>query len=344
MDVEILDFDSALAVARANQAQLSVLLGNGFSQAYSAKFAYRRLRDVTEMEELSVAKDSLFAHVGSDDFETVIDHLQRSARLVDLYSPKSVELRKSLENDARVVKRGLVDALTAVHPSLASEIEVEQYRSARAFLTNFKRIFTVNYDLLLYWAINQKSLEFTVQQRDGFNRVDGILTWQLPDDSAAMEIFYLHGAMHLYIQDRKARKLEYRNGNLIDQLRLNLQNRKYPLVVTEGSREDKEARISRSAYLRYCHRRLRRLTGVLFVHGWALSDNDGHMLEALTMKENRVDSIFVGLHGQDSDARDAVIMKSHALVRQRNANSERPLNLHFYDSASSRVWERHPNC
>jgi Domain of unknown function (DUF4917) len=59
-------------------------------------------------------------------------------------------------------------------------------------------------------------------------------------------------------------------------------------VVTEGSRQDKEARIARSAYLTYRHQRLARLNGALFIHGMAMSDNDQHILDAIADKSSRL--------------------------------------------------------
>jgi hypothetical protein len=149
------------------------------------------------------------------------------------------------------------------------------------FLSHFGRIFTLNYDLLLYWAVLQ--LYWAVLQRnlsppavvvkDGFGRPGGgRLTWSQPSRSDEQEIFYLHGAMHYYVDDHQVSKLEVGDGNIVSQLESNLGAVRYPLVVTEGSRDDKEARIAQSAYLTYCHRRLARLNGALFIHGMAMSE------------------------------------------------------------------------
>lgn len=335
-------FGSALADAKRRGYPLSILLGNGFSRAFSEDFRYARLRDVADMTGLTVAKDKLFRHAASDDFETVIDHLQQSARLVKLYEPSNASLRRALLNDAKVVKRGLVDALTAIHPASAWQIEESKYRSARQFLSHFARIFTLNYDLLLYWTVLQQDLKPpTVVMKDGFGRPrGGPLMWSQPDRADAQETFYLHGAMHYYVDDRRLRKLEISHGNIVDQLQSNLLAGRYPLVVTEGGRADKEARIARSAYLTYCHRRLANLSGALFIHGVAMSDNDQHILDAIAGKAG-VDAIYVGLHGDASTARDMVVAKARGvarIARDRAAKTGRTVRLVFYRSETASVW------
>jgi hypothetical protein len=333
-------FESALAHATRNKYPLSVLLGNGFSRAFSEDFRYARLRDVAEMRDLTVSKDQLFDHAGSDDFETVIEHLRQSARLVELYDPANTELSRSMRDDAKAVKRGLVDALSSIHPPSAWQVEDARYRSARDFLSHFGRIFTLNYDLLLYWTVLQQNLSPpAVVIKDGFGRPGGgPLMWSQPIRTDGQEIFYLHGAMHYYVDDHRVRKLEVSNGNIVDQLQANLLAGRYPLVVTEGSQEDKEARIARSGYLKYCHRRLARLNGALFIHGVALSNNDQHILNAIADKRSGVDAIYVGLHGGPSTTNDGIRAAARALARIRTSKDGRPLHVKFYQSETASVW------
>ena len=220
-----ISFESALADATRRGYPLSILLGNGFSRAFSDDFGYARLRDVARMDDLTVAKDRLFDHAASDDFETVIQHLQQSARLVELYDPFNTQLSRAMQDDAEGVKRGLVDALTDIHPPSAPSIDSSKYRSARQFLCHFGRIFTVNYDVLLYWTVLQdKLIPPPVVVKDGFGRPGGgSLVWSHPSRTDEQEIFYLHGAMHFYVgDDGRLHKLEVSDGRIVDQLRTNL--------------------------------------------------------------------------------------------------------------------------
>lgn len=190
----LLGFDHALVVAEHvyNSANPALLIGNGFSQAFSEKFGYKALREKAPLTSLTpgVTKDDLFDHAGTNDFETVIRTLEHAAELHDLYD-KNGTLRTRLREDAELVKKGLVDALVAIHPSSAAEIKPTKYAPARSFLSNFSVVFTLNYDLLLYWAINQQaSLSTTTPRDDGFRLRNNVLTWIDPG-LAAQEVFFL---------------------------------------------------------------------------------------------------------------------------------------------------------
>lgn len=337
----VLAFDEALQRDDAHSGSRSVLLGNGFSRAFSDDFNYRRLWDVAPMTTLAVDKDDLFDEVESDDFEVVINTLRRTASLVSLYEPHRKVLRDRLRSDAMVVKRGLTDAISEIHPESAWSVPDDEYQRARRFLINFSDIYTLNYDLLLYWTVLQELPPRRVVKRDGFNRQGGgPLLWRRPNSPSMQRIFYLHGAFHLFVHDRRVHKLS-RSGqvNLIDQLRGEITSGHYPLVVTEGSTDDKLARIARSAYLTYCHERFSEAEGSLFVHGMALSQNDEHILAHLTSRACQIDALYVSVHGPPSSShRNTVMRRARELVDLRRENGGRRLSLHFYRSASVRVW------
>lgn len=340
MSAVIMTFADALEDAKAASGELSLLLGNGFSQAYSGDFGYARLRDRAEMDgKLTVPQTKLFEHADSDDFETVINHLEQSARLIRLYDPKDARLAAALEADAQAVKKGLVETLTKIHPASARSVYQPKYAAVRRFLTHFTNIFTVNYDLLLYWSVNQDDLQPEVVKNDGFRRPEGELVWVHPDRDDDQKVFFLHGAMHLHTAGDDLRKIVTANGsNIVDQLRANLNDGRYPLVVTEGSRQNKEARIGQSPYLAYCHRRLARLNGALFVHGVALSDNDQHILDAIADQPGRITALYVGLFGPPNAARNKVQLAAEVVVEACKARFGDAPKLTFYDSATANLW------
>jgi len=333
---------------RYNCPKPALLLGNGFSQAFSSDFGYKTLRAKATLDNLSngVTKDDIFEHVGTNDFETVIHTLERAAQLQEIYTPFGT-LQHDLKADAEVVKKGLVDALGAIHPSSAQEVDHRKYLAARMFLSNFSLLFTLNYDLLLYWTRNHQvslsqSTAYPIPSNDGFTDYgdsDRPLTWKSPG-YLDQEVFHLHGAMHLYAEGNETRKLRYKSGGggkLIDQVRQNLNAGNYPLVVTEGSRENKQERIAANPYLSYCYNRLRQLDGVLFVHGVALSENDQHILDAISDPYSGVTTLFVGLFGDKALYRD-VKHRAEGIALERKQRGGRELRVEFYQSASAEPW------
>lgn len=165
-------------------------------------------------------------------------------------------------------------------------------------------------------------------------------------ENSSQRIFHLHGGLHLYDAGTCLKKLTWvRTGvPLVDQIRAALDAAIYPVVVTEGSSDEKLVRIEHSLYL---HRGLKSLTacgGSLFIHGHSLAENDDHILRRI--EQGKVHTLFVGLHGDPTNESNQQVQQRAALMVERRAEHEvpkleryrRPLDLVFYDSDSAGVW------
>lgn len=233
-----------------------MLLGNGFSIACRPdSFSYGRLFDEADFSTLSIGAEGLFGYSGTADFERAIEALRVSAFVLDLYDQDS-ELSERIRNDAQVLKEALAAVLAKKHPENVGEISDAEYARARTFLDHFSsgRIFTVNYDLLLYWTLLQ-DLEPKIKADDGFREDpdEPDAEWVTWDGYAghSQRIYFLHGGLHLFDAGSTLRKVTWtRTGRpLIDQIREALAIELYPHVVTEGSSQGKLARIEHSPYL-----------------------------------------------------------------------------------------------
>jgi Domain of unknown function (DUF4917) len=334
-------FEEALAAAEAFHKRRHLLLGNGFSIACRPDcFSYRRLLDEADLTALSVEGLDLFSNEDTADFEAVIRSLRAAARMADFYVTTDPELSRRLHADAECLKEILADTLAKKHPDNVGEIEVHEYESARRFLSHFERFYTVNYDLLLYWAVLQE-LEPGFAHDDGF-RAD-------PDDVDAewvawnsynqygQNVFFMHGGLHLYDDGATLRKLTFsRTGiPLIEQIRAQLDVGAFPLVVTEGTAEEKLAGVLSHAYLGKCLRSLSSCVGSLFIHGHSLAENDEHILRAIV--ESKFKAAFVSLHGDpEVDANREIRERAGALALWRP--EKKPLSVKFYDADSATVW------
>jgi hypothetical protein len=340
---KVVTFAEAVADAEARFDDISVLLGNGFSIDYAPTvFAYESLADEAELPALSVDKDALFAALGSSNFEVVIDKLRAAATLQGLYGGET-DLADALAADAVVVRNGLADVLMARHPASAGLLSDDEVLHARTFLSHFSRIFTLSYDLLLYWVVNRPTPGTRVPKADGFEwpswKDNSVLIWKSKPNVSRQRVFFLHGALHYFVEERKVHKMSYGNGPLVAGLRRRLTRGQYPLVVTEGTRDEKEARIDRSAYLRTGLRRFGELGGAVFIHGVSMSPNDDHVLELLETDSSEVDAIYVGIHGSPRSAGARTLMaRAEAIKANREANGGRALRVKFYDTASAQVW------
>jgi hypothetical protein len=240
---EVLAFAEAIEDSKRRSGARSLLLGNGFSIDWNYKiFRYDSLYDDATFDGLSVDKAALFDELDTRDFEKVIEHLKSAADLADLYNTLDDDLWETFRADAQVVRHGLADVIARRHPNRAQEIKDVEAKHARAFLSNFRWIYTVNYDLLLYWVVNRTAASaHIVPMEDGFEwpTADGPqeLIWKR-SLMGTQRIFYLHGALHLFRErDKKLHKLKYGLAEpLIDQVRKRIEAGQYPRVVTEGRR------------------------------------------------------------------------------------------------------------
>lgn len=200
----VLTFAEAIEEAREGCGrELAVLLGNGFSIDYDAAvFRYESLAREARLGGLSVAKAELFDTLGTENFEVIIEKLSAAAKLQELYGGDAA-LTKTLRRDVKVVRNALADVIAKRHPESAQDLSDDEVAHARTFLAHFRRIFSLNYDLLLYWVVNRIAvLPHGVPIRDGFEypsyKDQSMLVWKSKPSQGPQRVFYLHGALHYF--------------------------------------------------------------------------------------------------------------------------------------------------
>jgi hypothetical protein len=166
MTIEIISFDDALRTAPAKR---HLLLGNGFSIALKPDiFSYKSLHSKADFSKVAFAA-AIFEALGTSDFEAVIRSLMNSAKLLKVYEGVPAALVSQLEHDAAELKNVLVAAIGHNHPSRPFDIEPQRYAACRQFLSNFDHVYTLNYDILLYWALMQDEVDrLDLRSDDGF--------------------------------------------------------------------------------------------------------------------------------------------------------------------------------
>lgn len=341
----MLTFEEAIGLGEGKR---HAFLGNGFSIACRPDiFTYGALFDRADFNSLSHGAKSLFERLETTDFERVIEALRSSAAIVDAYPPGDNASAEAMLSDAELLKETLVTAVAGSHPALLSEISDDSYSACRRFLSQFDTVYTLNYDLLTYWAIMQQELEPKVKFNDGFRTPeDGVapyVVWEL-DNNYSQNFFYLHGALHFYDAGSELQKYTWVNTGkkLTDQIRSALSTDKFPIFVSEGSSEEKLTRIKHNAYLARAFRSFSSISGSLFVYGHSLARNDEHFLSLI--ERGKIKRVFVGLYGDESNGANQAIIRRANLMADRRAtivadNSRRnKLRVDFFDAATAKPW------
>lgn len=321
----ILSLQDAIKDSGANAR--TVLLGNGFSIAQaSGQFEYATLLEKSGLQPGNPIRN-VFNVLSTVDFEKVMKALEDASKIEAAYG--DLERSTKFRSDAAAAREALITAIHAVHPGIQFEIPADQRDACAVFLKRFDRIFTLNYDLLLYWVIVHAA---AARFSDGFGRGETVDGFRKFSDSANFNTYYLHGALHLFSDEQlETLKRVVTDSTIINDIASTIRDRaQLPLFVAEGTAAQKIARIRSIPYLKHCYEALATINGSLFIFGHAASDNDAHIYDAIC--ESNVTKVFVCVHNPAQNLAD---------MRERLARyAERSTDIEwsYVDAASAKVW------
>lgn len=361
---KLITFQDAINETEGKKRHL--ILGNGFSIACRPDiFRYDTLYNQADFSNC-LHVEEVFQELNTHDFEVVINALERAAQIAPIYGGEQ-DLVDQFNEDALSLKHLLVDTVANNHPARPNDISDEEFKQCRKFLSYFLNddicercsIYTLNYDLLLYWSFMHKEEDDDPQKielkfNDGFNhdflgfeedsqeaRFAPDVTWQGETQSHQQNIHYLHGALHLYDEGSDLRKYTWKESGvaLTEQARFSIENGFFPLFVSEGSTDKKLDKIVHSAYLHKAYRSFVSNTKVkgasFFTYGYSFSENDDHISRRIG--EGKCKALYVGIYGDiDSEVNKEVVKRVEALKSKRSKRYN--LDIKYYDADTAEVW------
>jgi hypothetical protein len=353
--VDVIGFDDAIADS-SQFSKRHLLLGNGFSIACCPDiFHYGSLFSKADFSK-SPNLMRVFEALDTQDFEIAIRNLEAAARLLPIYASSQPTVVARMLADAAALKEILLTTIAHNHPNVPGDIPHEKFWACRRFLAHFLgapndgQVYTLNYDLLLYWTLMHEDMPFDdpieLGTSDGFGNDEDdpdadYVVWQGETRAHSAKVHFLHGALHLFDAGNDIQKFTWvrTNERLIDQARTAINMNKYPLFVSEGSSPQKKAKIRHNAYLYQGYKQLTANADqgrhCFFLHGHSLAENDDHILRRLGT--GRFKKLYVSLFGDpDSPGNRLIIGKAEQLTRLRHDRF--PLELSFYNAASASVW------
>ncbi len=349
----LITFDHAIEDS-AQFSKRHLLLGNGFSIAcradifhYGSLFGQADFSAVPEVQEV-------FEALETQDFEVAIRALENASRILPAYIPAGAAAGAKMLQHAAALKEILVATIAGNHPNIPPDIPDPKFWACRRFLANFLandgQVFTLNYDLLLYWTLMHEDMPFgdpiPLVTNDGFGNDEDdpeadYVVWQGETGAHSARVHFLHGALHLFDSGKELKKYTWiRKGTpLVEQARDAINNDAYPLFVAEGTSAQKKTKIRHNAYL---YQGFKQLTAnaeqtkpCFFIFGHSLAANDDHIL--IRLARGRFPKLYVGIYGDPQSAENQQIMaRANGLAAQRHARY--PLEVAFYDAASAQVW------
>lgn len=339
----LLTFREAIEDAAKRYNKRHALFGNGFSIACRPNiFAYGKLYEQANFSKLSPTAKLAFEALNTQDFERVIKAL-RDAALILLAYKGDPALVAALRADADRLRELLVQTIAATHPAWPGEITEDEYLACRAFVGHFDTVYTLNYDLLLYWVHMHTPEGQSPASDDGFRTPEddfdaSYVVWEA-DQSHEQNMWFLHGALHVFDTGTEIQKYTWSKTGvrLIDQIRDALQRNYFPLFVSEGTSDEKYERIRHSDYLAKAYRSFSSITGALFVYGFSFAENDAHFLRCI--QRGKVSQLYVGLYGDpNSDGNKRIARQAENVSTGRRGN--RALAVTYFDAKSANVWSK----
>ncbi|HED12142.1 MAG TPA: DUF4917 family protein [Gammaproteobacteria bacterium] len=353
---DVITFNEAIQDS-ADCTKRNLMLGNGFSIACEPDiFHYGSLFGQADFSSIPEARQA-FDALGTQDFEVVIRALEQGSHLVPIYATKATETAERMAMHAEQLKELLISTVAHNHPENPGHISDDRFWACREFLKHFLsgpnrgRVYTINYDLLLYWALMHDDNPFEdnpadIITIDGFGQdyddpdADYVI-WKAETRANQQCVHYLHGALHLYDAGSELKKYTWvRSGlPLIDQARDAMQQGMYPLFVSEGESSAKMAKVRHSAYLQHSfksfHSIMDQSNQALFIFGHSPAENDSHILNQIG--RGKCQKVYISLYGDpDSKGNREIIQRAEIIASLRRRNY--PMKLTFFDASSANVW------
>lgn len=281
----------------------TVLVGNGASRAVSPKFAYDSLYRVAV---LTRGDRDLFDALSTTNFEEVLNHLRTASLVCHQLGHESRDVDERYDS----IRNALINAVHAHHVGWVDADAGNRLLKVRNALLDYESVFTTNYDLLIYWAM----MSTGTPPGDGF----GDLFWNAdhvfdPFDTDSFGnktlVYWLHGGLHLHRSlGGQTEKWTNTNANLLAAFAANA---RVPLLVSEGTWEQKRRAIRRSDYLEHVYVTFADTKGPLVVFGQAFGNSDKHLVEAIGRDPARKIAYGIYATSQQSATLQRAQVESH---------------------------------
>jgi hypothetical protein len=318
----------------------SIILGNGASSSVSTSFSYSSLFDwASEKKLFTPDVRKVFKHLNNTkDFEFVLrilwhaTHVNRALRVKE----------KVTENTYKKVQAALI---RTVHDTHVKYQDTREFLfPIEKFLKRFSTVISLNYDLIVYWAMLVGNEQHGTWFKDCFVNEQFDYDWEknkLRDPygraSGSTLVFYPHGNLAL-VSDLTGIETKVHSAGSSSLLKTVIEkwkSGKYsPVFVSEGTSPQKVAAIRRSSYLDTVYKSvIPKLGPTLTIYGWSLSDADDHIVGALPKGE--ICAVAISVHKAGGQVEEKVQLMKNKI---KNALGQKT-KVWFFDSTSPGCWK-----
>jgi len=307
----------------------SLVLGNGASIAVHDDFSYGSLFETaTKLGHIDANVEDVFHRFDTSDFELVLRRLWQATLVNEAMGVHGEAVLQAYQD----VRSALINTVQNTHVDY--DKARQYFPEICNFMKSFKTVVSLNYDLIVYWALLYGNSEYGGRYfKDGF--WSGIFrddwdTLRKPYGAAKSStlIFYPHGNLALARDEFDSEcKIGTPEGDkLLDTILSHWERgRGVPIFVCEGTADHKKVAIKSSSYLERVNREVMVDLGqTVVIYGWGIGSQDQHLVEQI--ERNRPLRIAVSIYGQDDELMD------------RARKEFNGINVEFFDAQSSGAW------
>lgn len=250
-------------------------------------------------------------------------------------SYNNINHANQISSDILRVREALIKAIQVTHPKYQKDIK---FWKCSTFINQFSKIFSLNYDLLLYWA-NLDTKRF----RDGFGYGKRCGNFIEPFNwlKAGCNIYNIHGGLHLFkSKDNSIKKaLKFEQNSVITTITDSIKKGDLPLYIAEGTSQQKYIKIRSNNYLSHCYSQLQNDINPLFIYGHSADESDAHIYQAIFYRNWGVSHPAVHLYFGVYEATAEKLRKFTGLLDNYRAKAKSSIEYTFFRSESADVWD-----
>jgi hypothetical protein len=314
-----------------DQFRDGLLLGNGASIAIHDGFKYESLYQAAQSNgHFSQEVIQIFNAFSTTDFELVLRSLWQ-AQLVN----QKLDIESGRVEDAyHEVRKALIATVHECHVSF--DDAHPHLPIVYQFMKQFKTVLSLNYDLIVYWAMMAGNEALGPWFKDAFFKNSFRDNWEevrVPYGKAdgATIVVYPHGNLIL-ARNLISEETKLQVASSTDLLNSILRNWEaggvVPIFVSEGTSAQKQRAIENSSYLQRIYREvIPKVGSTLVIYGWSASKQDKHILNQLKLAG--IKKVAISVYHED----DEFIAGVERLFREAGVE-----DVLFFDAESDGCW------
>lgn len=314
-----------------------LILGNGASMAFDERFSYPSLYAHAQGEQLIEQEvQAIFDSLNTTDFELILRLLWHAQVVNEALNVEDSKTQVAYAN----LRNALISTVRSVHASY--DTVKNQLPQAADFMARFKTVLSLNYDLLIYWALLVGNQDRPNHFKDCFINCKFKHDWKPlrqpwgPAREATL-VFYPHGSLAIASDIQGVEeKISVQSFNTLLETVIQKweDGHKAPIFVSEGTSNQKVCSIQRSSYLNTVYQEvLPDLGNSVVIFGWSMSDQDDHILKAICRGNSSKFAVSTRRNSHDGEE-----TRARTIRKLRDHLGENHFELQFFDANSSGCW------